>query len=424
MKFLMATNWTRGDVEPCAALGRELLNRGHDVCLAVPPDLLGFVEAVGLSGVACGAETQAVIEATWNFNRSFRSPWKIQDIIRSGRAYDELLLDSWHNTARTLASIADGAHLLLTRGGYPSAVNVAEACQIPLATLYTFPLRPNGQLFPTLPTPVARSAMQAYEWLYWWRALKKFDDAQRRQLGLPKATVPASQRIAALEIQSYDEVFFPGLAAEWKGLRPFVGALTLDLPTDADDEVMSWIAAGTPPIFFGFGSSPVESPADTLAMIGRACAQLGERALVCSPHADLGDAADLEHVKVVRAMNYTAAFPACRAVVHHGGTGTTAAGLRAGVPTLILWIADTQPYMGAAIKRLKVGASRRFLNTTEKSLVADLRTILAPPYLARARQIATQMTKPADSTAAAANLLEGFAISRCAGSSAKGRPSD
>ena len=43
----------------------------------------------------------------------------------------------------------------------------------------------------------------------------------------------------------------------------------------------SWIAAGTPPIYFGFGSIPVESPADTLAMISEACAELGERALVC-----------------------------------------------------------------------------------------------------------------------------------------------
>ena len=424
MKFLMATNWTRGDIEPCAAVGRELLNRGHDVCLAVPPDLLGFVAAAGLPAVACGAETQAVIEATCNLNRNFRYPWRIRDLIRSRREYDELLLESWRDTATTLASIADGTDLLLTRGGYPSAVNVAEAYHIPLATLYTFPLRPNGQLFPILPAPVVRSAMQAYEWLYWWRTLKKFDDGQRRQLALPKATVPAPQRIAALEIQSYDEVCFPGLAAEWKGQRPIVGALTMDLPTDADDEVMSWIAAGTPPIFFGFGSSPVESPHDTLAMIVGACAQLGERALVCSPDTDLGDVAHFEHVKVVRTMNYTAAFPACRAVVHHGGTGTTAAGLRAGIPTLILWIADTQPYMGAAVKRLKVGATRRFLSTTEKSLVADLRKILAPHYLTRAREIASQMTKPADSIAAAADLLENFALVRRVGSQAKGGPAE
>jgi UDP:flavonoid glycosyltransferase YjiC (YdhE family) len=63
-----------------------------------------------------------------------------------------------------------------------------------------------------------------------------------------------------LEIQAYDELCFPGLAAEWpeqRGRRPFVGALTLELPTDADDEVLSWIAAGTRPIYFGFGSMPL-----------------------------------------------------------------------------------------------------------------------------------------------------------------------
>ena len=84
-------------------------------------------------------------------------------------------------------------------------------------------------------------------------------------------------------------------------------------------------------------------------------------------------------------MNYAAIFPACRAVVHHGGAGTTAAGLRAGVPTLILWMADVQLVWGAALKRLKVGTARRFSTTDEKSLVADLRTILAPQYCPRPR---------------------------------------
>ena len=130
-----------------------------------------------------------------------------------------------------------------------------------------------------------------FEWLA-WRGTKKVEDAQRRELGLPKATGPWPRRIAergSLEIQAYDEVCFPGLAAEWakwNGQRPFVGALTMELATDADDEVASWIAAGTPPICFGFGSVPVESAADTLAMIGAACAQLGERALVCAAGTD------------------------------------------------------------------------------------------------------------------------------------------
>ena len=209
--------------------------------------------------------------------------------------------------------------------------------------------------------------------------MKKVEDAQRRELGLPKATGPSPRRITergSLEIQAYDEVCFPGLAAEWakwNGQRPFVGALTMELPTDADEEVASWIAAGTPPIYFGFGSIPVESPADTLAMIGAACAQLGERALVCAGGTDFSHVPHFEHVKVVGAVNYAAIFPACRAVVHHGGAGTTAAGLRAGVPTLILWTLPDQPLWGAAVKRLKVGTARRFSTTTEKSLVADLR---------------------------------------------------
>ena len=105
-------------------------------------------------------------------------------------------------------------------------------------------------------------------------------------------------------------------------------------------------------------------------------------------------------------MNYAETFPACRAAVHHGGAGTTAASLRAGVPTLILWTTGDQPLWGARIKQLKVGAARRLSSTTQESLVADLREILTPEYAARAREIATRMTKPADSVAAAADLLE------------------
>jgi UDP:flavonoid glycosyltransferase YjiC (YdhE family) len=122
----------------------------------------------------------------------------------------------------------------------------------------------------------------------------------------------------------------------------------------------------------------------------------------------------LEHVKVVGKMNYAAIFPACRAVVHHGGAGTVAAGLRAGVPTLILWAAPDRQMWGAVIKRLKVGTARRFSSTTRESLVADLRQILAPQYVARAREVATHMTNPAESASATADLVEELARLRCA----------
>jgi UDP:flavonoid glycosyltransferase YjiC (YdhE family) len=326
----------------------------------------------------------------------------------------------------TLTSLAEGADLLLTGLGFEEyAANVAEYYDIPLATLHYIPVRANGLLVPFLPAPLNRCAITVNDWLS-WRMGKKREDAQRRELGLPKATGPSARRIIerrSLEIQAYDEVCFPGLAAEWAkfdGRRPFVGALTMELLTNNDEEAASWIAAGTPPIYFGFGSMQVESPADTLAMISAASAKLGERALVCGGWSDFSKVPHMEHVKVVDAVNYAAIFPACRAVVHHGGAGTTAAGLRAGVPQLILSTVPDQPIWRAHLRRLTVGSGRRFSSTNQQSLVADLRTILAPQYATRAREIATRMTNPAKSVAVAADHLENFARLGRVGRSAKG----
>ena len=62
MKFVLACYGTRGDIEPSVVVGRELLRRGHDVRMAVPPDLVGFAEAAGLPAVAYGLETQTWLQ--------------------------------------------------------------------------------------------------------------------------------------------------------------------------------------------------------------------------------------------------------------------------------------------------------------------------------------------------------------------------
>jgi UDP:flavonoid glycosyltransferase YjiC (YdhE family) len=422
MKFVLAFYGTRGDVEPGVAVGRELLRRGHEVCIAVPPDLVGFVEAAGLAAIPYGLDTRGWMEVHRDFStRLFHNFWKIHELRRLWRELWEPVAGCWEQISVTLTSLADGADLLFTGLVFEQpAANVAEYYDIPLATYHYTPARVNGHLVPFLPAPLIRFGISMDHRLGWYRT-KKVEDDQRRELGLPKATGPASRRITergALEIQAYDEVCFPGLAAEWakwNGQRPFVGALTMELPTDADAEVASWISRGAPPIFFGFGSMLVKSPAETLAMISGACARLGERAVVCAGWSDFSDVPRFGHVKVVSAVNYGAIFPACRAVVHHGGTGATAAGLRAGVPTLILRTLLDDVVWGAAVKRLGVGTARRFSTTTEQTLVDDLRTILAPPYVARARQIAARMTKPAESVAAATDRLEDFARLRTVG---------
>lgn len=420
MRFALASYGTRGDIEPSVVVGRELQRRGHDVCIAVPPDLVGFAESAGLTAVPYGAETQAWMDAFHQFSTTlFGAFWRIRDISQSGREIREVTVQSWAHMNQTLMSMAEGADLVLAGQTYQEiAANVAEYHGLPLATLHHVPMRPNGQVVAILPAPASRFAVRTFDWLT-WRLSKKVEDTQRRELGLPKATSASPRRIAdwgSLELQAYDAVAFPGLAAEWakwRHQRPFVGALTMELATSADDEAASWIAAGTPPIFFGFGSMPVKSPADTVEMISAACAQLGERALICAGWNDFDDVPHFDHVKVVGAVNYASIFPTCRAAVHHGGSGTTAASLRAGIPTLILSVDGNQIIWGAQVKRrLKVGTHRRLSATTRESLVADLRRILAPEYAIRARELAGRMTTPAESVAKAADLAENFAGSR------------
>lgn len=415
LKFVLAAHGTRGDIEPCAAVGLELLRRGHEVRMAVPPNLVDFVASAGLAGVEYGPDSQEQVNAVADFVHHAAKPQNPINLVRAGK---ELFVEGWAQMSRTLTSLADGADLLVTGQTYHGVVaNVAEYYDIPLAVLHHMPICVNGRLgLPSIPSPapLVRSALRSAWWLY-WRITKDVDDAQRRELGLPRTSTPAAKRMAArgsLEIQAYDEACFPGLALEWNGRRPFVGALTMDLPTDADDEVASWIGRGTPPIYFGFGSTPVQSPAETITTIATVCAELGERAIVYSGTSGSNCVPHYDHVKMVDLVNYSVIFPLCRSVVHHGGAGTTAAALRAAMPMLVLWDVADQPFWAAQIARMKVGRAQRLSTITPESLVAHLREIRAPQYAIRAREIATRMTKPAESVTAAADLLEVAALTK------------
>jgi vancomycin aglycone glucosyltransferase len=388
MRVAMVAYGSRGDVEHCVAVAPELLHRGHDVLVAAPPNMLDFVESAGLAAVPYGPDSREEMNPASQLFRDFAT--RMHDQIGALTEVVEHVNQVKADKSATLKTLAHGADLLVAGFNEQGlATNVAEYYGIPLAAVHPFPTRIWS----------STSMVSVIS--------KQTDDAQRHALGLPEATGPSARK--SLEIQAYDELCLPGPAAEWvdlDGRRPFVGALTLELPTDVDDEVLSWIAAGTPPIYFGFGSTPIPSPAETAAVIGAACAQLGERALICGGPNDFTHMPHLDNVKVVGAVNHAAIFPACRAAVHHGGPGTTAAAMRAGIPMLVLWFWLDQPIWAAGVERLKVGSARAFSASTLDSLVADLRAILAPQCGARAREVAAQMTTAAQSVTTAADLLE------------------
>jgi UDP:flavonoid glycosyltransferase YjiC (YdhE family) len=342
MKFVLVAYGSRGDVEPCAVVGRELLRRGHDVCMAIPPNMLGFVESVGLAAVAYGPDSYAQLNTAADYLAG-----NMQNPFGALPEAVERATEVWTDKSTVLASLTKEADLLLAgMNEQRLAANVAKYYDIPLVALHFFPARiqPSGLLHSQL--------------------IKLAEGPQRRALGLPETTGPATQ---SLEIQGYDERCLPGPAAQWVEpgtWRPFVGALTLESPMDTDDEVLTWIADGTPPIYFGLGSTPISPPADIVEMIIAACAQLGERLLVCAGPNDMSGLGPFDHVKFVSAVNH------------------------------------------AGVQQLKVGSARRFSDTTKESLVADLKSILAPEYRSRARNIASQMIPPHESASLAADLVE------------------
>lgn len=384
MKYVVAGYGSRGDAEPCIAVAAELQRRGHDVHLAltVPQDLRAYVASAGLVTVPYGRGMQDLLSDN-DFTGMLENP--ISAISQAVEYVDQFLTEK----TSTLMSLTEDADLIVAGMTEQEAVsNIAERQQIPLAALHFFPslILQAGSTQGSVPAQANR--------------------AQRRALGLAedadgKAALP-------LEIQAYDKLCAPRLADEWAGdeRRPFVGALTLELPTDADGDVLSWIAGDAPPVYFGFGSTPVAASADMVAVIGAACARVGAQALICLGPNHLSGITLPDHVKIVREINHATTFPACRALVHHGGAGTTSAGLRAGAPALILWNGLDQPMWADAISHLGVGFGRRFSEATLDSLTADLRLILAPQFAARAREVADEMSTPAESLARTVDLLE------------------
>ncbi|BBY58822.1 glycosyltransferase [Mycolicibacterium sarraceniae] len=407
MKFAIAVHGTRGDIEPCTAVALELIRRGHDVSMAVPPNLISFVEACGIAPAKpYGVDSQQQLEAS-----IFRKSWGIRSPQRQWRELEDYLSQGWAEMSTALVRLAQDADVIVAGTTYQEvAANVAEYLDTPLATVNFFPFRPNSVMYPRIPGWLAHTIWPIAESVY-WRLMKRAETAQRHELGLPRTRKRAIRRIVertAVEIQAYDPLFFAGLADEWAGRRPLIGSLTLQLGTDTDAATDSWIDEGSPPIYFGFGSMPIECPSAAVAMIMKVCAELGERALICSGVWGVPESSS-PRVRIVRNISHAKVFPKCRAVVHHGGAGTTAAGLRAGMPTFVLWISAEQPLWAKQVTKLGVGTSERFSIATPESIRSGLQTVLAPRYRRRAAEVAAEMTTPQSSVSAAADLLEAAA---------------
>ena len=128
--------------------------------MAVPPELVDFAESAGFAAVAYGLELRGWLDTHRDF-------WTTSSRLLENPGSDQVVAgvwapvaECWEEIGATLKSLAEGADLLFHWPEFFGDVvaNVAEYYDIPLATLHYNPVRANGQLFPILPAPLARSA--------------------------------------------------------------------------------------------------------------------------------------------------------------------------------------------------------------------------------------------------------------------------
>ncbi|MBM7414258.1 MULTISPECIES: glycosyltransferase [Nocardiaceae] len=419
MRIVMAVSGTRGDVQPAVVLGSELAGRGHHVVMAVPPNLVESARGVGLETVPLGYDTREHMNS--DLVRHGLSRGSVAD---RARALAALWNFGWDQMVTELRDVVDTTEPDVLLTGITTeqiALPLAEARGIGLVALHHAPVRSNPRFSPVPGIDGAPSAVVGLAWTLLdhvlWAATRRRENALRRSLGIPTVSSPLPGRMArrrTVEIQAYDRVFCPELADDWEDTRPLTGFLEVSPelrarmdPQPSDPSLDAWIDDGPPPVYVGFGSMPVTDPAAVLAAVADAAARVGVRVLLCAGWNDVDSVGPLgDHVRVTGAVDHAAVFPRCRAVVHHGGAGTTAAGLRAGRPTVVCSVSSDQPFWGRRVVALSCGAAMPASDITAQSLERALSLALTPEAAAGAAAVAAAMTSPAEAVRRAADLVE------------------
>ncbi|MVU75738.1 glycosyltransferase [Nocardia sp. ET3-3] len=418
MKVLLAFAGSRGDAQPGMLLGRELAERGHDVTVAVSPNLVEFTERHGVSTVPFGVDSDELLRAQRD-DRRFRHPNPVQRV----RAVVDLQRRGFAEAALDLLNLAEDSEVLVS-GMACEEIAAEVACQqdIPLAAMHFFPIRPSAAV-PVVPAAWARRLPPTLNRLGWQAltraraaALASEITAFRTVGSAPECSSPCEihgdgrfteDPASYVAIQAYDPNLFPGLAEEI-GPVPFTGfPVVTDAGAGIGGELGEWLIAGPAPVYAGFGSMPVADPIAIESMVREVGRRLGLRVLLVGKMFRERISPDLA---VVDQVDHRAVLPLCAAAVHHGGAGTTAAALRAGVPSVICSVQADQPYWGRQIEALGLGATAPFAGLTANRLERLLIRATAPEITLRAAAYGARFRD--DGVRRAADVIESITPDR------------
>ncbi|MGW6121248.1 glycosyltransferase [Nocardia sp. NPDC055165] len=418
MRPLLAFTGSRGDAQPGILLARALRARGHDVTLALAPNLVAFAREHGVAAVPFGCDTADLLVAQ-RTDRRFAG----RDPRARLRALFDLQRRGVPEQLHDLRALAPGHDLVVAgMAGEEVAESVARALGLPFAAVHFFPIQPNS----TVPVAPVRWADRLPGFVHrgGWSLLARARAAALAPVlpsGRPPARAATASSVASAEagatarIQAYDPRLFPGLRQQLPG--PFTGFLTdvdgflTGVPgfashapaATAAEDLDAWLDAGTAPIYVGFGSMDVGDPAAFVAMLREVCARRGRRLLLASGWARI-DPGFEDAVAIVGHIDHARILPRCAVAVHHGGAGTTAAALRAGVPQVICSVQADQPYWGQALRRLGLAATIPATKLTAERLDALLDQVSRPDVVERAASWAAGFTT--DGVERAADAVE------------------
>ena len=419
MRIALIAFGTRGDVEPFLAVEKRLRAAGHQATVAVPADLAAFAGQTGATIRPFGVDV-----------RDFLASREGRDMLArgDGRSFIARALEAKRGFVETLhrdfTATVEGADVVVaTRLAEEEASSLAEWRGVPFVGIDYYPVSSNGRFPHALLTtrqltPLGNRLTYRLVNRLAFRGSVADLNVLRHSLGLPPARAAAPSRLdaaGATAIQAYSRHLVPQLA-DWGPRRPLVGSLRLDsaqratLRSDHEDtELESWLAAGDAPIYVGFGSIPVGDGRQTLEMIRKVARDVGTRALVVAGWSDFPRDADRTgRVHVTTAVDHGSVLPRCRLAVHHGGSGTTAATISAGLPTVICSIFYDQQFWGRAVERLGVGATMRLQDADATALTKLIRPLLTEEAAGRVKQLAAAV-RDEDGPGEAARIITSVA---------------
>jgi MGT family glycosyltransferase len=361
MRIVIIAPGSRGDVQPYIALGKGLQNAGHHVRLVSHSNFESLITSYGLEFWSFGNDVQDAVENSEMRELTEKGNFLLLMAKMAKEAQREAL-----RFAEGGLMAAQGMDIVLSgMGGLYIGIAIAEKLDIPLVQAYVVPFTPTRELSsvltPKLPTLLNRLSHQLTRQLMWQGFRSADTIARKKVLNIPAAPLLGPYNSKSTHNMPILYGFSPSVISapsDWNDNTHITGYWFVD---ESDDwqppaALLDFLQSGSPPVYIGFGSMSNRNPEQTADLVIQALALTNQRAILLSGWGGLQKANIPDSIFMIDAIPHSWLFPRASAVVHHGGASTTAAGLNAGVPSVIIPFFGDQPFWGQRIADLGVGS--------------------------------------------------------------------